>query len=85
MYLVPTREFQFAYYSRREFRQEILAQCADPQAAFANWMERDARFGEIVWAQAAAWGAAVLRVDGSLGVEDNLRLVEEVWGWTRKT
>jgi len=79
-YLVPTRAFQLAHYSRREFIQGILAQCADPQAAFANWMERDARFGEIVCAQAAAWGAPVLRVDGSLGLEDTWRWVEGVWG-----
>ncbi len=79
-YLVPTREFQLAHYSHREFIQGILAQCADPQTAFANWMERDARFGELVCTQAAAWGAAVLRVDGSLGLEETRRWVEQVWG-----
>ena len=80
VYLVPTREFQFAYYSRREFTAGILSQCADPQAAFDNWMERDARFGEVVITQAAAYGFPVIRVDGSLGVEDNLRLVEASFG-----
>ncbi len=79
-YLVPTREFQLAHYSRREFVGEILAQCTDPQAAFANWMERDARFGEIVASQASAWGAPVIRVDGSLGLEEVQRLVEKGWG-----
>ncbi len=57
-----------------------MAQCADPQAAFDNWMERDARFGEAVIAQAAACGFPVIRVDGSLGIEDTSRLVEKVWG-----
>ncbi len=79
-YLVPTREFQRAHYARREFINEILAQCADPQAAFSNWMERDARFGELVCAQAAAWGAAVLRVDGRLGLKDVQQWVERAWG-----
>ncbi len=79
-FLVPTREFQLAHYSQREFINEILAQCADPQAAFTNWMERDARFGELVCAQAAAWGAAVLRVDGSQGLEEVQKWVELAWG-----
>ncbi len=79
-YLVPTRDFQRTHYSRREFIKGILAQCADPQAAFNNWMERDARFGELVCAQSAAWGAAVLRVDGSLGLAEVQRWVEGAWG-----
>jgi hypothetical protein len=79
-YLVPTRGFQWAHYSRREFIQAILAQCPDPQPAFANWMERDARLGEEVCAQAAAWGAPVQRVDGSLGLEETRRWVERAWG-----
>ncbi len=79
-YLVPTPEFQQAHYSNREFINEILSQCADPQAAFASWMARDARFGELVSAQAEAWGAPVLRVDGSLGLEETRRWVERAWG-----
>jgi len=80
VYLVPTREFQVAHYSRREFIGGILAQCANPQAAFASWMERDARFGEEIVAQARAWGAPVIHIDGRLGLEDTLRLVEGAWG-----
>ncbi len=79
-YLVPTREFQFAHYSRREFITGILSQCADPQAAFANWMERDARFGEAVCAQAETYGYPVIRVDGSLNLEETGRLVEAFLG-----
>ncbi len=79
-YLVPTREFQRTHYSRREFIRGILAQCSDPQTAFDHWMERDARFGALVCAQTSAWGAPVLRVDGSLGLEETQRWVEHAWG-----
>ncbi len=79
-YLVPTREFQREHYSRREFIRGILAQCSDPQTAFDHWMERDARFGEIIRSQATAWGASLLRVDGSLSLEETQRWVEQVWG-----
>jgi dephospho-CoA kinase len=42
--IVPTPAFQVEKYRQRPWIAEVLAPCADRQAAFANWMERDALF-----------------------------------------
>jgi hypothetical protein len=76
IYLIPTREFQVSYYSKREFTKGILAQCDDPQAAFANWMERDACFTVQVLQQAHALGLPVIQVDGSTSLDENMLRVE---------
>jgi 2-phosphoglycerate kinase len=77
VYVVPTKEFQVANYSQRGFIKDILSQCADPQAAFENWMERDARFGEEVSQKARQMGLPVILVDGRLSIEENAALVEK--------
>jgi len=77
VFLIPTKEFQVANYSQRPFIKDILSQCADPQAAFENWMERDARFGENVDQAARQMGLPVIRVDGRLSIEENAVLVEK--------
>jgi 2-phosphoglycerate kinase len=77
VYVIPTREFQVANYSQRAFIKDILSQCADPQAAFANWMERDARFGEKIDQSARQMGLPVIRVDGRLSIQETTGLVEK--------
>jgi hypothetical protein len=77
VYIIPTKEFQVANYSQRAFIKDILSQCADPQAAFENWMERDARFGAKVDQSARQVGLPVIRVDGVLSIEENTALVEK--------
>jgi hypothetical protein len=77
VFLIPTKEFQVATYSQRQFIQDILSQCADPQVAFENWMERDARFGEAVDQAARQMGLPVIRVDGRLTIEETTGLVEK--------
>ena len=77
VFLIPTKEFQVANYSQRQFIKDILSQCADPQAAFANWIERDACFGETVDQAARQMGLPVIRVDGRLSIEEITRLVEK--------
>jgi hypothetical protein len=77
IFLIPTKEFQVANYSQRLFIKDILSQCADPQAAFENWMERDARFGETVDLAARQMGLPVIRVDGRLSIEETTALVEK--------
>jgi hypothetical protein len=69
VFLAPTQEFQLRYYAQRGFIHTILKDCSDPQAAFANWMERDQRFGTEVLSAARALGCRTLVVDGSLGIE----------------
>ena len=77
VYVVPTKTFQVDNYSQRGFIKDILAQCADPQSAFENWMERDARFGEVVSRDARQRGLPVILVDGRLSIEENTALVEQ--------
>ena len=79
VYIIPTKEFQVANYLQREFTKDILAQCADPQAAFENWMERDARFGDKVDQTACQMGLPVIRVDGRLSIEETTALVEKTF------
>jgi len=77
VYAIPTREFQVNNYSQREFIKDILFQCTDPQSAFENWMERDARFAEVVSQGARQMGLPVILVDGRLSIEENTALVEK--------
>ncbi len=79
IYMVPTREFQFATYSQRDFIKDILSQCADPKLAFENWMERDSRFAEEVCQRAGQFGYPVIQVDGRLSIEENAALVEKAF------
>jgi hypothetical protein len=77
IWLMPTVAFQRRIYPQRgPWVQEILAQCADPDTAFANWMERDAAFARRVAAQAEAAGLRALWVDGSAALEENRHAVE---------
>jgi hypothetical protein len=80
IWIVPTPEFQWAHYSRRGFIQDILAESADPQQAFANWMARDVGFAETVAAQAWARGYPVISVDGRASLEENAAAVAAHYG-----
>jgi 2-phosphoglycerate kinase len=45
LWLVPVEEFQREMYPKRDqFVNFILQQCANPQLAFKNWMDRDVAF-----------------------------------------
>lgn len=70
LWFVPTPAFQRHHYSQRAFIQGILAQCRDPQAAWANWMARDEGFGAAVAADAATRGYTVEWVDGSRALDE---------------
>lgn len=76
IWLMPTEDLRCLYPSRGPWVQEILAQCADPQRALANWMARDAAYAQRVAAQAEAAGLRALWVDGSATLEENRRAVE---------
>lgn len=78
--VIPTGAFQRAAYARRSWRQELLAQCSDPQRAWENWMARDAQFGEVVTAQARAAGLSVLIVDGQRTLQENALAVAVHFG-----
>ena len=69
LFLVPTKAFQVANYSQREWVKPILDSCADPEQAFSKWMERDHRFGQGVTQQAQAMGYCTITVDGQLDID----------------
>lgn len=75
IYIIPEKEFQIKHYSQRDFIREILAECEEPEKAFANWMERDHLFGKKVKQQAENTGYKVIEVDGSNTIEENIQLV----------
>lgn len=71
MWVVPAADFQREHYSRREWVCRVLEQCDSPEAAFHNWMERDAGFARWVTAEAGELGFELLRVDGRHTIEEN--------------
>jgi hypothetical protein len=75
LWVVPTAEFQRAHYSRRGWVQAILDECVDPEVAFCNWMNRDARFADWVSGEAQRLGYRVLVVDGRQSLVENARQV----------
>ena len=80
LWFVPTPAFQRHHYSQRGFIQEILAQCRDPQQAWANWMDRDERFGREVAAAAADRGFVAEWVDGRRSIEELTALAAAHYG-----
>jgi 2-phosphoglycerate kinase len=75
VFVIPTGQFQRATYARRPWPAALLAQCRDPQQAWANWMDRDEQFGRYVAGEADAQGLAVLPVDGARTLQQNAVLV----------
>lgn len=75
-WLVPSPEFQWLHYSRRDWAKELVSACSDPDAAFAHWMQRDIEFANWIEEQARSLGYACLRVDGSTSLAENGRWVE---------
>jgi hypothetical protein len=71
IWITPTAEFQWDHYQRRGWARRILSDCRDPEAAFANWMRRDADFGEWIRAEAARLDLDALLVDGRMSMEQN--------------
>jgi hypothetical protein len=83
VWLVPTPEFQIRHYAAREWVSEYLKDCADPQAAFRNWMCRDVLFAERIRDLATTVGGRVIVVDGTMSLEEVVRVVGEhlgLWG-----
>lgn len=75
LWVVPTAEFQLEHYSKREWVCRILEQCDNAEAAFRNWMGRDAEFARWVTAEAGELGLELLRVDGTHTIEENAATV----------
>lgn len=83
VHIVPTKDFQVQYYSKRPWTSDILSECENPRLAFSNWMERDAKFSNIVFDNAIELGMQTFRVDGNYSIKDMVTKVEEHFGWIR--
>lgn len=70
--IIPSRDFQISRYRHRPWVPYVLRDCTDPEAAFANWMERDTLFAEDIRRQCLQTGYACLLTDGSVSPEDRL-------------
>lgn len=79
--MVPTKDFQYEKYAQRPWVPYILDGCSDKQLAFQNWMERDALFALDVSKSASNLGYPVIIVDGKASVEENLTMIEMLFGF----
>jgi hypothetical protein len=81
VWVVPTADFVHQHYLHRgSWVQEILRQCADPEQAFRNWMERDIECGRVVTAEARQRGLPIIQVDGSEPIAGVAAAVEaQLW------
>jgi hypothetical protein len=76
IWVVPTAAFQRQHYLERgPWVREILGQCADPERAYRNWMDRDAAYARTVAREAEDMGFAVLEVDDSHTITENAAVV----------
>ena len=73
--IIPSRDFQISRYQQRPWIPHVLRDCTDPEAAFANWMERDVLFAEDIRRQCLQAGSSCLLTDGSISPEERLAQV----------
>lgn len=77
--IVPTKEFQIENYSKREWVSHYLSGCSDSDKAFTNWMERDAKYADLVIEQSRNKDLNYLIVDGSKSIEENYVIVKKLF------
>jgi hypothetical protein len=75
LWVVANASFQMEHYSRRAWVPGVLEQCDDSEAAFRNWMGRDAEFARWLAAEVNALGLGLLRVDGRQTIEETAEAV----------
>lgn len=80
--IVPTPDFRRAQYAKRPWIDRFLEGVDDKEAAFQNWMQRDALFSEAVLADAQSLGYPTYVVDGAKGAEETLAFVERAFHLT---
>ena len=73
--ITPSRDFQISRYRERPWVPYVLRDCSDPDAAFANWMARDALFAEEIRQQCVQQGYASILTDGSVCEAERLSQV----------
>jgi 2-phosphoglycerate kinase len=80
IWLIPSESFLRERYAARPFINLILRECADPEAAFNNWMDRDAAFAEWVRGRAESHGLPVFIIDGSQTIDETVEHIAEHFG-----
>jgi len=78
--ITPTRDFQINRYSKRKWVHYVIEGCEDKQAAFENWMERDAMFALYVAKTAKNLGYKTFLTDIMCKPSNILYTVENVFG-----
>jgi 2-phosphoglycerate kinase len=69
IWIMPTADFQRGHYAQRPWVRGVVDQCSDPEMAFNNWMERDARFARWIEAEVTARDLHLLKIDGTRTIE----------------
>jgi 2-phosphoglycerate kinase len=79
IWVVPTEAFQRQRYTpeHRPWMWDILNQCADPERAFRNWMDRDVGFAKQIVKRAQTLEIEVIEVDGTRSIAENAESVAE--------
>lgn len=77
--ITPSKEFQVAHYSQREWVPYVLADCSDQKKAFSNWMDRDAMFALEVQGQCAEAHYCSIINDGTIELAQLVNRVEDVF------
>lgn len=78
--LTPEKRFQIEHYKKREWVPYILKECRDKDAAFANWMDRDALFALEVQKQASDAQYLSIVNDGQIGIEHLAQTIAQAFG-----
>ena len=81
LWLLAAPEFQRRHYRERAWAWDVVAPSDDPERAFENWMERDARFAVWVAAEVDALGLGRLTVDGGRTPDEVADAVAARFGW----
>lgn len=74
--VIPTKDFQLSRYRARPLISQVLEGCTDKDAAFYNWMERDALFASSVKARCIAEGYSFTVTDDHSTKEETLKIIE---------
>ena len=68
--ITPTKEFQVTHYRKRDFVPLVLEGCSDKEAAFLNWLDRDALFAQEVRRQCHKENYVSVINDGNMDLDE---------------
>ena len=77
--MVPTRSFQSSVFAERGWVTRYLGGTSDPAKALDNWLERDARFAQIVRDEAIDNEQNLIIVDGKQDLDQVYEVVKHMF------